>query len=75
MRNWIAGVAVFAFVSVLLLSSGHAAASPALPAADCDPHCIEHVVIVTLENAKLSDVLTKGPYLAYLWNEYGQATN
>jgi phosphatidylinositol-3-phosphatase len=35
---------------------------------------IRHVVLVVLENAELSGVLTKGPYEELLWDKYSHAT-
>lgn len=35
---------------------------------------IQHVVVVLLENSDLNTILDYAPYLDYLWNDYGHAT-
>ncbi|MHB8352397.1 MAG: alkaline phosphatase family protein [Thermoplasmata archaeon] len=36
---------------------------------------IQHTVVIMLENQDLGTILQYAPYLNYLWNTYGQATN
>jgi hypothetical protein len=38
------------------------------------PTSIQHVVVIMLENTNLNTALADSPYLHYLWNTYGQAT-
>lgn len=38
------------------------------------PTPIQHVVVILLENSDLKTTLAYAPYLHYLWNTYGQAT-
>ncbi len=69
------GGAAIAVACVLLLTAGSTTAAPAAPKVSCTPHCVEHVVVIVLENAKLSSTLTTGAYLDYLWTHYGRATS
>ncbi len=36
---------------------------------------IQHVVAIEFENQPLNNILSKGPYFNYLYNNYGKATN
>ncbi|MCI4372092.1 MAG: alkaline phosphatase family protein [Thermoplasmata archaeon] len=60
---------------LIVLTAGQSSGAPNSPAISCHPRCIEHVVIIVLENSKLANVLSQGAYLDYLWNADGHATN
>ncbi len=75
-RARVALVAVYLVLTVLLSGATVATSRPAslIPDASGFPTPIRHVIVVVLENANRSDVLSEAPYESYLAKSYAQAS-